>query len=344
MERVEKEIIYTPIAAFKFWEQQDFKELLNEVMDKSSFFKFSLKEEKVQGIGNLLLDIFKIRQINLLLMQPEIASKFFNQKWTKPITGYRIIKSMCKLKCAGIKKMFKELPIIFCDNDVTKTTYYLITALMAYKATAKVIFNRLLNVTRVCQIIKPLLQYKEFSWTHQAIFTLIRSAPNIFRMKLLREFYDLKSELLENKENNITDIEGESIEEKTINIINWFMFNDISNEQKNSILFDSRNVNTINSGKQHKGAKKTSYEAEERQKSISIASTQEEEHMQKAIGCRFRMRVGYGDNGKWNATIVTTKEEVDHQFWYPKKNKVIKDYKNIKDSSSWDDEFEIESE
>ena len=45
-----------------------------------------------------------------------------------------------------------------------------------------------------------------------------------------------------------------------------------------------------------------------------------------------------------NATIVTTKEEVDHQFWYPKRNKVIQDYKYIKDSYSWDDEFEIESE
>ena len=33
MERIEAERIYTPIAAFKFWEQQDFKELLNKVMD-----------------------------------------------------------------------------------------------------------------------------------------------------------------------------------------------------------------------------------------------------------------------------------------------------------------------
>ena len=45
------------------------------------------------------------------------------------------------------------------------------------------------------------------------------------------------------------------------------------------------------------------------------------------------MLVGYGDNDKMNATIITTKE-----------NKVIKEYKYIKDSYSWDDEFEIESE
>ena len=54
--------------------------------------------------------------------------------------------------------------------------------------------------------------------------------------------------------------------------------------------------------------------------------------------------MGYGDKYKMNAAIITTKKEVDHQFWYPKRNKVIKEYKYIKDSYSWDDEFEIESE
>ena len=56
------------------------------------------------------------------------------------------------------------------------------------------------------------------------------------------------------------------------------------------------------------------------------------------------MLVGYGENGEMNATIITTKEEVDYQFWYPKQNKVIKEYKNIKDNYSWDDEFEFESD
>ena len=155
-------------------------------MDKSAFFKFKPEEEKVQGIGYLLLEMYKIRrQINILNMQVEIVSKFFNQKWRKPITGYRIIKSMCKIKCSGIKKMYKELPLFESNNEVTKAMNYLITALTAYKAVTEVIFNRLLNVAIVCQIIKPLLQQKEFSWTHQAIFTLLRSATNIFLMKLL---------------------------------------------------------------------------------------------------------------------------------------------------------------
>ena len=45
-----------------------------------------------------------------------------------------------------------------------------------------------------------------------------------------------------------------------------------------------------------------------------------------------------------NATIITSKEEVDYQFWYPGRNKVIKEYKHIKDNYSWDDEFDFESE
>ena len=71
---------------------------------------------------------------------------------------------------------------------------------------------------------------------------------------------------------------------------------------------------------------------------------QEEDYMQKSLGCRIRMLVGYGENDKMNATIITTKEEVDYQFWYPGRNKVIKEYKYIKDSYSWNDEFEIKSE
>ena len=70
----------------------------------------------------------------MLNMQPEIASEFFNQKWQKPITGYRIIKSLCKIKSAGIKKMFKELPVFKCENEVTEAINSLIRALTAYKA------------------------------------------------------------------------------------------------------------------------------------------------------------------------------------------------------------------
>ena len=146
MKRIVNERMYIPVEAFRFWEQKDFKELLTEVMDKSAFFKINPEEEKDQGIAYLFLEMFKIRrQINVLNMQPEVASKFFNQKWQKPMTGYRIIKSLCKLKCNGIKKMFKEMPILKCENEVTEATNYLIMALTAFKATAEVIFDRLMS-------------------------------------------------------------------------------------------------------------------------------------------------------------------------------------------------------
>ena len=95
-------------------------------------------------------------------------------------------------------------------------------ALTAYKAAAEVIFDRLINVTLVCQIIKPLLtlqKCKKFNWSHQAIFILIRSASNIFLMQLLGEFYDLKSKLLESEENIVREIQGNPTEEKPFNII-----------------------------------------------------------------------------------------------------------------------------
>ena len=94
MKRIENERMYIPVEAFRFWEQRDFKELLTEVMDKSAFFKINPEEEKDQGFAYLFLEMFKIRrQINVLNMQPELASRFLNQKWQKPMTGYRVIKT-----------------------------------------------------------------------------------------------------------------------------------------------------------------------------------------------------------------------------------------------------------
>ena len=113
-------------------------------------------------------------------------------------------------------------------------------ALQAYKATAEAIFDRLVNVTIVCQIIKPLLKCKEFSWNHQAIFTLIRSASSIFLMQLLGEFYDLKSKLLESEENIIKDIEGRTIEEKTTNLSTGLCMMMFQINQKLSLLLTQK--------------------------------------------------------------------------------------------------------
>ena len=95
--RIEKERLSIPVAVFQFWEQKDFGEMLKEVMDKSAFYKFCHEEEKSQGIAYLLLEMFKIRRtINILNMHPNKSEEFFKFKWNKPISGYRIIKKLCK--------------------------------------------------------------------------------------------------------------------------------------------------------------------------------------------------------------------------------------------------------
>ena len=73
--------------------------------------------------------------------------------------------------------------------------------------------------------------------------------------------------------------------------------------------------------------KKEKFDDKEKQKAISIESMQEDESNLPSVGCRIRMLVGYGENGEMNATIITTKEEVD-----------------IKDNYSWDDGLEFESD
>ena len=61
-------------------------------------------------------------------MHQEVAAEYFKLKWSKPVTGNRIIKKLCKLKSSGIKKMFKELPIFDCENNYAKVMNYLILA------------------------------------------------------------------------------------------------------------------------------------------------------------------------------------------------------------------------
>ena len=81
--------------------------MLNEIMEKSVFYKLSPGEEKTQGIMYILIEMLKIRRsINILNMHPEKVDEYFKQKWSKPMAGCWIIKKLCKLKSSGIKKMF----------------------------------------------------------------------------------------------------------------------------------------------------------------------------------------------------------------------------------------------
>ena len=59
IDRIEKERLTIPVAAFQFWEQNDFRKVLNEIMDKSAFYEFKPKEERTQGIAHLLIEMFK---------------------------------------------------------------------------------------------------------------------------------------------------------------------------------------------------------------------------------------------------------------------------------------------
>ena len=77
-ERIAKERLSIPVAAFQFWEQQDFKALLKEPMDKSAFYKFNPEEQNMQVIAYILIEKFKISSINMLKLHPEIAKEYFN--------------------------------------------------------------------------------------------------------------------------------------------------------------------------------------------------------------------------------------------------------------------------
>jgi len=50
-------------------------------------------------------------------------------------------------------------------------------------------------------------QYKELKWSYQEIFTLLRSAGNIFLIEALGELHELKKNMLENEEYIISNIE-----------------------------------------------------------------------------------------------------------------------------------------
>ena len=57
-QRIERERLTLPVAAFQSCGQQELKFLLNETMDKSAFYKFSPVKEKMQGIFEILIEMF----------------------------------------------------------------------------------------------------------------------------------------------------------------------------------------------------------------------------------------------------------------------------------------------
>ena len=108
---------------------------------------------------------------------------------------------------------YKSTAITF-DKDA-KAMNYLLLALTAYRAATQVIYDRLINVIIVCSIFKPMFRtrkYNELNWSHQAVFNLHRSAANIFLIKTLEEFHELKSNMLDNEEYIVANIKNQKKE------------------------------------------------------------------------------------------------------------------------------------
>ena len=95
-----------------------------------------------------------------------------------------------------------------------------------------------------------LQSYKNLNWSHQAIFTLLRSAANIFLMQTLGEVHELKSNMLEKEESIIDGNKGNASEKKMFKILEWFMHHEVSTSPIQSISF-SPNISHNSKGTKH---------------------------------------------------------------------------------------------
>ena len=131
---------------------------------------------------------------------------------------------------------------------------------------------------------------------------------------------------------------------QNLRIIKWFMINELPAtpmhplnflptweqiEGKESTKDFLVNTQTPTSGK---GKQKQKEYAATKQKGNTPKSDK-----QKMVGHRMRFLIGE-ENGIINACITTSKEELDYQFQYHGKNKVVKEYAQIRDSYLWEDE------
>ena len=155
MERIEKERLIIPVAAFQFWEQQDFKALLNETTDKSASYKFNPEEEKMQGIVQLLIEMLKIRRIIKMLEYACIQRLQMNssaKRGRSQLQDTELLTTCAKLNVLELRKCSNNYQFsnVEMTSRFTRGMNYLILALAAYKTTTEVIFGRLVNVTIVC--------------------------------------------------------------------------------------------------------------------------------------------------------------------------------------------------
>ena len=92
------------------------------------FYAFRPDEEINQGIVYILPESLKIRRcITLVHKNPEIAEDLFNvvQKWVNLLQDTKSSKSL-QIKCSGIRKMLKDIPILESEKGYTKAVNHLV--------------------------------------------------------------------------------------------------------------------------------------------------------------------------------------------------------------------------
>jgi len=168
-------------------------------------------------------------------------------------------------------------------------------------------------------------KYKELNWSHQAIFNLLRSAANMFLLETLGEFHELKSNMLDNEDYIISNRKEDNPVKKENKIIEWFMINEVSAKPLHPSSFLPEWQQNIEVGLDKMSSpdsliKNTQITSSGKRKQRNIAQKDQKNKVskseqEKTVGHKIRFLVGV-DNGKINATITTSKEEIDYQFQF----------------------------
>ena len=165
------------------------------------------------------------------------------------------------------------------------------------------------------------------------------------------EYHELKSDMLDNKEYIIANIKEKDAKKKELKIIQWFMFNEVSSYPMHPSNFLPEWEQSQEGGRDQSDTLQSLTNLDQttptgkKKRTTDNQSVKDDSHREKATtqsyGCKMRVLFGY-DKGIPCATITSSKEEIDNQFWYPKRSRVIKEYKDIKDNYSWSSEDDSE--
>ena len=126
-------------------------------------YQFCPKVKYNKEITNILIEMYKVRRrcINIRNKEPDLASEYFNKKWNKGVTWYRmILKKSLQNQSFHNQKTFNKLPIIECETHYKQAKHYFVICHAVYKAAAENIFDWIVSVSIVCHVIKPLILFQ----------------------------------------------------------------------------------------------------------------------------------------------------------------------------------------